>query len=91
LIGNVPEMKLSKLLPHKAIGNLAHKYGEVAGFYLGPSPMVLVSGLAAIREALNNPELQGRPTSAINKLENKKLGEVQRIHAAASVWYSRTS
>jgi hypothetical protein len=68
-------MKSGNLPPHKAIGNLAHKYGEVAGFYLGRAPVVLVSGLAAIREALNNPDLQGRPTTAIHRLENKKLGE----------------
>ncbi|KAJ9590992.1 hypothetical protein L9F63_027800, partial [Diploptera punctata] len=74
LIGNVLDLKSDDVHPHESIGKLAHKYGEVVGFYLGRAPVVLISGVSAIREALNQPELQGRPTSAVNKLEKKKLG-----------------
>lgn len=76
LIGNLFEFKSGSLSPHEVMGTFYHKYGEITGFYMGRQPLILVSGPDAIREALNKPEFQGRPTSAIHKLENRKLGVV---------------
>ena len=61
LIGNLLDVQSQDLLPHEAAGKLARKYGDVVGLYLGEQPIVLISGVSAIKEALNKYQLQGRP------------------------------
>lgn len=56
------ELKLFAELPHQAIQKLAKRYGEVTGFYLGRRPIIVISGMDAIREALMRQDLGGRPS-----------------------------
>ncbi|XP_069688633.1 methyl farnesoate epoxidase-like [Periplaneta americana] len=74
LVGNAFQLKSPNLLLHEVLGAFAEKYGEVTGLYTASQPLILVSGPDAIREALNKPELQGRPTSATQKFEKRNLG-----------------
>jgi hypothetical protein len=44
----------------KAMQKLAKTYGPVTGFYLGPTqPMISVVGTEAVKEALQNNDLNG--------------------------------
>lgn len=47
---------------YQQISNLAEIYGPVMGFFLGPLslPVIFVCGPEAVREALTNPDLDGR-------------------------------
>lgn len=58
--------------------NLAKKYGPVTGFFLGPQAFVSVVGPQAIKEALLNEDLNGRPSGAIIKSRTfgEKLGNL---------------
>nr|CAD7430293.1 unnamed protein product [Timema monikensis] len=76
LIGNVLKFKLADLPTHLVMQDLKRSHGNVTGFFMAKYPMVLVSGLAEIREALAKPEFQGRPISEVNKLEKERLGVV---------------
>lgn len=50
--------------PHKAMQKLADVYGPVTAMYLGPSPPIIsVCGHEAVKEALLNEDLNGRPHS----------------------------
>lgn len=56
---------------------LSQIYGPVTGYYVGPSQFfVSVCGYEAVREALNNQDLDGRPDSAARRERNfgKRLG-----------------
>lgn len=45
---------------------LAKKYGPVVGFYIGPSqPFITVVGPEAVKEALHNDDLNGRPSTSV--------------------------
>lgn len=53
--------------PHKAMEKMAKVYGPVTGLFLGPSPPVVsVCGHEAVKEALINDDLNGRPISPIS-------------------------
>lgn len=50
---------------HKALRRLAETFGSVTGFYVGPNqPFISVVGLEAIKEILQNDDLNGRPSGA---------------------------
>lgn len=56
---------------------LCAKYGPVAGFFLGPTqPFISVCDYEAVKEALSNEDLLGRPNSAARKERTfgKRLG-----------------
>ena len=77
LIGFLPFLKKYDSKPHKALIKLSKIYGPVTGFYLGPSQFfVSVCGYEAVREALNNDDLNGRPDTAIRRERTfgKRLG-----------------
>jgi methyl farnesoate epoxidase/farnesoate epoxidase len=58
----------------KTMQKLAKTYGPVTGFYLGPTqPFISVVGAQAVREALQNGDLSGRPSGAI--LLSRTFGE----------------
>ncbi|EFX83960.1 hypothetical protein DAPPUDRAFT_47261 [Daphnia pulex] len=65
---------------------LARTYGPVTGFYLGPTqPMISVVGTEAVREALQNNDLNGRPSGAI--LLSRTFGErLGLIFVDGDVW-----
>lgn len=45
---------------------MADVFGPVTGFYMGPNlPFISVCGPEAVKEALHNDDLNGRPYSAI--------------------------
>nr|CAD7393110.1 unnamed protein product [Timema cristinae] len=73
LIGHALKFKLADLPTHLVMQDLKRSHGNVTGFFMAKYPMVLVSGLAEIREALAKPEFQGRPISEVNKLEKERL------------------
>lgn len=62
LVGYIPFLsRYDAAFPYKALKKLGEVYGPVVGFYLGPStPCVSVTGYDAVKEALRNPELDGR-------------------------------
>ena len=50
---------------------LALIYGPVVGFYVGPRrPFVSVCGYEAIKEALHNQDLDGRPANFRQSLQD---------------------
>ncbi|KAI9553139.1 hypothetical protein GHT06_021032 [Daphnia sinensis] len=52
--------------PHKAMKKMSEVYGPVVGFFMGPSQIVIsVCGHEAVKEALLNEDLNGRPYFAI--------------------------
>ncbi|XP_029536401.2 cytochrome P450 2M1-like [Oncorhynchus nerka] len=72
LIGNLLQMDLKR--PDKSYMELSKKYGSVFTVWLGPKPVVVVSGYQAIKEALvdQGEEFNGRANPAITlKLFNE--------------------
>lgn len=69
MVGFIPFLsKLDPVYPHMALKKLGDKYGPVTGFYLGPSqPFISVCGYEAVKEALNNDDLIGRPDNAARR------------------------
>ncbi|XP_046401746.1 methyl farnesoate epoxidase-like isoform X2 [Ischnura elegans] len=63
---------------HRAMSKWHKKYGEVVGLFTGSSPVVLISGLDAIREALTRDDFSGRQGNSILKIMNdgERLGIV---------------
>lgn len=58
---------------------LSEIYGPVVGFYLGPKqPVISVCGYDAVKEALQNDDLNGRPSNELieTRTFGKKLGTV---------------
>ena len=45
--------------------DLSDEFGELAGLYIGSRPLIIVSGLAAVKEAAAKDELNGRPFSQL--------------------------
>lgn len=68
-MGYIPFLsKLDAEYPHLALKKLSDHYGPVTGFYLGPSqPFISVCGYQAVREALYNEDLAGRPSNAARR------------------------
>lgn len=79
LVGYIPFVgnQHDSVPPHIAMEVLCAKYGAVTGFFLGPTqPFISVCGYEAVKEALNNEELNGRPNNAARKERTfgKRLG-----------------
>ncbi len=78
----VPLLGFAPFLPKnepffRAMQKMAKKYGSVTGFYLGPFlPFISVDGKTAVKEALHNNDLNGRPsgTLVISRTFGEKLG-----------------
>ena len=65
-------MRMAK--PYKQLKHLAVKYGPVSGFYLGPRTLFIsVCGSKAVREALLNEDINGRPSNRFTL--NRTFGE----------------
>ncbi|KAI9552865.1 hypothetical protein GHT06_020749 [Daphnia sinensis] len=51
---------------YRTMKKLAKTYGPVAGFYVGPNqPFISVVGPQAVKEALHNDDLNGRPSNSV--------------------------
>lgn len=75
LLGYITPL-LSKKEPfYKILQNLAKTYGPVTGFYIGPKAFVSVVGQEAVREALQNNDLNSRP-SGTPLLRSLSFGKV---------------
>jgi methyl farnesoate epoxidase / farnesoate epoxidase len=62
---------------YQTMKKLAKTYGPVAGFYVGPNqPFISVVGPQAVKEALHNDDLNGRPSNSviIARTFGEKLG-----------------
>ncbi|XP_046395180.1 methyl farnesoate epoxidase-like [Ischnura elegans] len=53
---------------YQSTATMKKLYGDVVGFYLGPTPVVLVSGLDAIKELSFRDDLAGRPTLMLHRV-----------------------
>ena len=59
------------------MAKMSKAYGPVVGFFVGPNqPMIAVCSHEAIKEALHNEDLNGRPTNAVIQARtyDEKLG-----------------
>lgn len=56
--------------PHRALQKMSEVYGPVTGFYLGLSTMISVCSHEAVKEAMLNENLNGRPHSSITLARN---------------------
>jgi methyl farnesoate epoxidase/farnesoate epoxidase len=75
LLGYLSPVLSKKESFFKAMQKLAKKYGPVTGFYLGPNqPLISVVGTEAVREALQNKDLNGRLCGAL-QLHSLTFGE----------------
>ena len=56
--------------------NVSKQYGPTVGFFMGPlqTPFISVCGAEAAKEALTNPDLDGRPDLAIGRSRTEGLG-----------------
>ena len=71
--------RLDPKRPHNALQILSKTYGAVTGFYLGPcQPFVGVVGIDAVKEALHNDDLNGRPGTPVilSRSWGEKLGSI---------------
>jgi methyl farnesoate epoxidase / farnesoate epoxidase len=86
VVGNIFLMRGRPL--HLITRDLSEKYGEITGFFLGSCPVILVAGLAAVKEAAAKDELNGRPVSKLQlEIGNGLIrGKNQR---AKSLWIFR--
>ncbi|MPC76280.1 Methyl farnesoate epoxidase [Portunus trituberculatus] len=75
LVGYLPY--LNPHLPHKQLWGLSSTYGPVVGLYFGTQPVVVVNGWEAVKEALLNDDLNGRPENVFfTILYKQQRGEV---------------
>ncbi|XP_057381565.1 methyl farnesoate epoxidase-like [Daphnia carinata] len=76
VVGYIPFLKKHDAKPYKALIKLSQTYGPVTGFYMGPSLTVAVCGYEAVKEALNNDDLNGRPDTFARRERTfgKRLG-----------------
>ncbi|XP_076032688.1 methyl farnesoate epoxidase-like isoform X2 [Oratosquilla oratoria] len=58
------------------MATLSAKYGPVVGIFFGSQPAVIINGYTAVREALHNEDLNGRPDSVLlsERTWGKRLG-----------------
>lgn len=84
MIGYLPFLSLwDEKYPHKGMEKMARVYGAVTGMFLGPSPpIVSVCGHDAVKEALMNDDLNGRPVSQISQARTfgEQLGKYFTLH-----------
>ncbi|EFX83753.1 hypothetical protein DAPPUDRAFT_301662 [Daphnia pulex] len=50
---------------------LYYRYGPVCGFYIGPQPVISISGYEACKEAFMNENLNGRPDNGPARMKSK--------------------
>ena len=63
---------------YKSLANLSKIYGPVVGFFMGPTkPVISVCGYEAVKEALQNPDLDGRVDTETIKIRSfgERLGK----------------
>ncbi len=78
MLGYAPLMPKKEPI-FKVMQKLAKTYGPVTGFYLGPTqPFISVVGPQAVKEALQNNDLNGRPSGAMLKTRTfgERLGKI---------------
>lgn len=72
--------------------DVSKQYGPVVGFFMGPlqTRFISVCGAEAAKEALSNPDLDGRPDLAIgrSRTEGLGLGNTNRHESRLSMVYS---
>ncbi|KAG8235786.1 hypothetical protein J437_LFUL016118 [Ladona fulva] len=86
IIGNLVEIFNWNPRPHLAMQEMAKKYGEIAGFYIGNKPVILISGLVPIYELSRREDLAGRLTNPY-KMFNKK-GKLYGItNTSGEMWH----
>ncbi|XP_069161652.1 methyl farnesoate epoxidase isoform X1 [Procambarus clarkii] len=68
LLGYLPFMEPKH--PHKQLWRLSSTYGPVVGLFFGNQPTVIVNGWHAVKEALLNDDLNGRPENPFIKLRD---------------------
>lgn len=61
---------------YQYLNNVSKTFGPVAGFFMGPlqTPFISVCGAEAVKEALNNPDLDGRPDTPVGRSRTAGLG-----------------
>ena len=76
MLGYIPFIKKhDPVYPFKAMIKLADIYGPVVGFYMGPTqPFISVCGYEAVKEALHNDDLNGRPLLVARRTYGDELG-----------------
>lgn len=81
LIGYIPkyEKKDSKgetVNVYQHLVNVSKIYGPVMGLFMGPlqTCMISVNGPEAVKEALTNPDLDGRPDTPVGRGRTAGLG-----------------
>lgn len=68
MVGFIPFVTKLDAYPFKAMKKLSDIYGPVVGFFLGPrQPFISVCGYQAVKEALQNDDLNGRPSTAARR------------------------
>jgi hypothetical protein len=69
---------------------LYYRYGPVCGFYIGPQPVISISGYEACKEAFMNENLNGRPDNgpARMKSKGKRLGTETNSSSQHTCTYS---
>ncbi|XP_049946241.1 probable cytochrome P450 304a1 [Schistocerca serialis cubense] len=76
--GNYVQMLLVNYKhPYKVLDLMTRFYkSKVIGFFLGESPTIVACDYQSVKEALNNPHLQGRPVNIAlkHRMFNKELG-----------------
>jgi Cytochrome P450 len=63
VVGNIFSLRGRPL--HLISRDLSEKFGELVGLYVGSHPLIIISGLAAVKEASSKEELSGRPVSQL--------------------------
>ncbi|XP_071452662.1 methyl farnesoate epoxidase-like [Hetaerina americana] len=66
IIGNILELRKWGSSPHLVLQKVSERYGEIAGFYLGNNPVVVISGLVPIHEVSTRDDFCGRPPNPYN-------------------------
>jgi methyl farnesoate epoxidase / farnesoate epoxidase len=76
LLGYIPFIKKhDPVYPFKAMIKLSEMYGPVVGLYMGPTqPFISVCGYEAVKEALHNDDLNGRPLLVAKRTYGEELG-----------------
>lgn len=71
---------------------LYYRYGPVCGFYIGPQPVISISGYEACKEAFMNENLNGRPDNgpARMKSKGKRMGIVTESSACTHLHHLLT-
>lgn len=83
MVGYIPFLKKHDAKPYMALLKLSQTYGPVTGFYMGTNLTVAVCGYEAVKDALNNDDLNGRPDSAARRERTfgKRLGNFIHVKA----------